>query len=68
LAVLGLCVLAPAVMAKQPSLIAIEVYDSPSGAAYVQLSDVLLNGKAEVRDCTPLQDAAIDKSTYNKLQ
>ena len=68
MAVLGLCVLAPAVMAKQPSLIAIEVYDSPSGAAYVQLSDVLLNGKAEVRDCTPLQDAAIDKSTYNKLQ
>ena len=55
-------------MARQPSLIAIEVYDSPSGAAYVQLSDVLINGKVEVRDCTPFQDAAIEKSTYNKLQ
>jgi hypothetical protein len=55
-------------MAKQASLIAIEVYDSPSGAAYAQLSDVLINGKAEVRDCTPFQAAAIDKSTYNKMQ
>ena len=68
LAAIGLCWCVPAVMAKQPSLIVIEVYDSPSGAAYVQLSDVLINGKAEVRDCTPFQGAAIDKSTYNKLQ
>jgi hypothetical protein len=68
LAALGLCWYAPAALAKQPSLIAIEVYDSPSGVAYVQLSDVLINGKAEVRDCTPFQDAAIEKSTYNKLQ
>ena len=68
MAVLGLGWRAPAGMAKQPSLIVIEVYDSPSGAAYVQLSDVLINGKAEVRDCTPFQAAAIDKSTYNKMQ
>ena len=68
LAVPGLAGLAPAVMAKPPSLIVIEVYDSPSGAAYVQLSDVLINGKPEVRDCTPFQDAAIDRSTYSKLQ
>jgi hypothetical protein len=68
LAVLGLSCWSPEVMAKQASLTAIEVYDSPSGAAYVQLSDVLINGKAEVRDCTPFQSAGIDKSTYNKLQ
>jgi hypothetical protein len=55
-------------MAKPPSLIAIELYDSPSGAAYVQLSDVLINGKIELRDCTPFQNAPIDRSTYNKLQ
>ena len=68
LAVLGLCCFARAAMAKQPSLIAIELYDAPSGAAYVQLSDVLINGKIEVRDCTPFQNAPIDRSTYNKLQ
>jgi hypothetical protein len=55
-------------MAKQPSLTVIEVYDSPSGAAYAQLSDVLINGKIEVRDCTPFQNAPIDRSTYNKMQ
>jgi hypothetical protein len=59
---------APAVLAKPPGLIVIEVYDGSSGAAYAQLSDVLINGKTEMRDCTPFQDAAIDKSTYNKLQ
>ncbi len=67
-ALLGLPWYAPSAMAKQPPLIAIEIYDSPSGAAYVQLSDVLINGKTELRDCTPFQNAAIDKSTYNKLQ
>jgi hypothetical protein len=49
-------------------LIAIEVYDGSSGAAYMQLADVLINGKAELRDCTPFQAAPIDRSTYNKLQ
>jgi len=68
LAALGLVWCAQAVMAKQPSLVAIELYDSPTGAAYVQLSDVLINGKIELRDCTPFQDAPIDRSTYNKLQ
>jgi hypothetical protein len=58
----------PAAIAKPPSLIAIEVYDGPSGPAYVQLSDVLINGKFEMRDCTPFQSASIDKSTYGKMQ
>jgi hypothetical protein len=68
LAALGLAWYAPPAMAKQPSLIAIEIYDAPSGPAYVQLSDVLINGKAELRDCTPFQASGIDRSTYNKLQ
>jgi hypothetical protein len=68
LAVLGLAWNAPHAMAKQPSLIAIEIYDTASGPAYVQLSDVFINGKTELRDCTPFQNAAIDRSTYNKLQ
>jgi hypothetical protein len=68
LAVLALGWYMPAAIAKPPSLIAIEVYDGPSGPAYVQLSDVLINGKFEMRDCTPFQSASIDKSTYGKMQ
>ncbi len=57
-----------AAFASQPSLTAIELYDGPNGAAYVQLGDVLINGKADFRDCTPFQTAGIDKSNYGKMQ
>jgi len=63
---LGLCV--PAAWAKPTPLIAIEVYDGPAGPAYLQLGDLLINGKAEMRDCTPFQAGAVDKSTYGKMQ
>jgi tetratricopeptide (TPR) repeat protein len=53
--------------AKPPSLTAIEIYDGPTGPAFVQFSDVLINGKVELRDCSPYQ-AAVDKSTYGKMQ
>lgn len=43
----------------------IELFDGPNGAAAVQLSDVLINGKAEVRSCGGA--AQINKSTYGKL-
>lgn len=52
---------------KEPSLTAIELYDGPSGAAYVQLTDVLINGKAELRNCATMETGAIDKSQYGKL-
>ena len=68
LAVMAMGWYTPSAFAKPPSLIAIEVYDGPSGPAYVQLGDVLINGKFEMRDCTPFQSASIDKSTYGKLQ
>jgi hypothetical protein len=68
LAALGLFWYALPVMARQPTLVAIELYDGPSGPAYMQLTDVLVNGKIELRDCTPFQAAPIDKSTYGKLQ
>ncbi|MGO9777230.1 MAG: hypothetical protein ACLQGT_11800 [Terracidiphilus sp.] len=58
---------APAASAKDVPLTAIELYDGPSGAAYVQLTDVLINGKAEMRDCSPYQSAAVDKSTYGRM-
>ena len=54
--------------ANQPALTAIELYDGPNGAAYAQLGNVLINGKATLRDCTPFQAAGVDKSSYNKMQ
>jgi hypothetical protein len=54
--------------AKEPSLTAIELYDGASGGAYIQLADVLVNGKAEVRSCAGSETSPIDKSTYNKFQ
>jgi hypothetical protein len=55
----------PAVHSKDVPLTAIELFDGPSGAAFVQLSDVLINGKAEVRACGGA--AQINKSNYGKL-
>jgi hypothetical protein len=65
-AVLGFGCFAPFAMAKQVPLMAVELYDGPSGAAYLQLSDVLVNGKFEMRDCAPFP-APIDKSAYGKM-
>src|SRR5215472_16123667 len=54
--------------AKEPSLTAIELYDGASGAAYIQIADVLINGKAELRSCVSSESASIDKSAFNKFQ
>lgn len=59
------CMLEGSGWAKEASLTAIELYDGPNGAAYVQLADLEINGKAEVRACGDLQ--RIDKSAYSKL-
>jgi hypothetical protein len=58
---------APAASAKDIPLTAIELYDGPNGAAYVQLTDVQINAKAEMRDCTPFQSGPVDKSAYGKM-
>ncbi len=50
---------------KDAPLIAIEIYDGPSGPAYVHITDVLINGKVELRSCASIQK--IDKSGYGKL-
>src|SRR5215469_12281061 len=51
--------------AKEPSLTAILVYRGPSGWLLMQASDVLLNGKVEIRECGGA--TTIDKSAYGKL-
>lgn len=50
---------------KDAPLTAIELFDGTSGAAFVQITGLLINGKAEVRSCegTP----QINKSNYGKL-
>jgi hypothetical protein len=59
-------VLALLAQAKEAPLTAIALYDSPKGAAYLQLTDVLINAKAELRICTGVTQR-IDRSAYGKL-
>jgi hypothetical protein len=65
LALLLLVLSAPAVLSKDVPLLAIELFDGPSGAAFVQVSELLINGKAEVRSCGGATQ--INKSNYGKL-
>jgi len=53
------------VWAKEPPLNAIVLYDTDKGAAYEQVTDLLINGKIEVRICATGQQ--IDKSAYGRL-
>lgn len=55
----------PPAHSKDVSISAIELYDSPNGAAFVQLNGLLINGKAEVRSCAGVTQ--INKSNYGKL-
>jgi hypothetical protein len=54
-------------MAKEPSLTAIEIFDGPSGATYLILGDVLINGKAEMHECDACEATRVDKAAYGKL-
>jgi tetratricopeptide (TPR) repeat protein len=56
----------PAVHSKDVSITAIELFDGASGAAFVQVSGFLINGKPEVRSCGGATQ--INKSAYGKLQ
>ncbi len=50
---------------KDVPVSAIVVFDGPNGAAAVQVTDFLMNGKAEVRSCEGASQ--INKSSYGKL-
>lgn len=51
--------------AKDASLTAVVLFDGPQGAAYVQITELALNGKIEVRNCDGV--SRLDKNTYNGL-
>ncbi len=53
------------VQAKEASVTAIALYDGASGAAYVQLTGLTLNGKTELRVCDG--GPKMDKSAYDNL-
>jgi tetratricopeptide (TPR) repeat protein len=65
LALLLLVLSGPAVLSKDVPLLAIELFDGPNGAAFAQVSELLINGKAEVRSCGGATQ--INKSNYGKL-
>jgi hypothetical protein len=52
-------------LAKDAPLTAIELYTGSSGPAYVHITDVLINGKIELRSCN--STPKIEKSAYGKL-
>ncbi len=56
--------LAASATAKDVSLTAIVLFDGPKGAAYVQMTGVMLNGKTEIRTCDTA--TKMDKSAYGK--
>jgi len=65
LALLLIALAVPNVQSKDIPLTAIELYDGPDGAAFVQLTGLLINGKTEVRGCGGATQ--INKSNYGKL-
>jgi len=54
-----------ATYAKDASLTAVVLFDTPRGASYVVITEATLNGKIEVRSCEGV--SKFDKSTYNGL-
>ena len=64
-ALLLIALVVPAVQSKDVPITAIELYDGPNGAAFVQLTGLMINGKAEVRGCGGATQ--INKSNYGKL-
>ncbi|HYM75929.1 MAG TPA: hypothetical protein VE377_08120 [Candidatus Dormibacteraeota bacterium] len=63
--ILLVALVVPAVYSKDVPITAIELYDGPNGAAFVQLTGLMINGKAEVRACGSATQ--INKSNYGKL-
>jgi hypothetical protein len=64
-ALLLIALAVPVVHSKDILITGIELYDGPDGAAFVQLTGLLINGKAELRSCNGVTQ--ITKSNYGKL-
>ena len=65
LVLLFVAVVGTTLHSKDVPLTAIELFDGPNGAAFVTITGLLMNGKAEVRSCGGATQ--INKSNYGKL-
>src|SRR5229473_3715247 len=65
LGLLGLLVFLPVALAKDKPLVAILLFEGPSGPAYVQISELQINAKSEMLACAA--GAKYDNSAYHKL-
>jgi hypothetical protein len=65
LAALLLIFITPRLSAKDAPLLGIELYVGKDGPAYLQIAEILVDGKTELRGC--IATTKIDKSSYGKL-
>lgn len=66
--ILGLaviCCVSISALAANTHATAIELFDTPSGAAYVQIAGVMINGKTDVRVCDGV--SKFDKRAYDLM-
>ena len=61
----ALLLLSATVLAKEPPLLGIVLFDSTDGPVYVQITGVMVNSKVEMRNCAGV--ARIDRRTYGAL-
>lgn len=59
------CLAASSALAANSHATAIELFDSPSGAAYVQIAGITMNGKTDVRLCDGMP--RFDKRAYDLM-
>ena len=61
----AICFSSASAFAANTRATAIELFDTPNGAAYVQIANVLMNGKTEVRVCDGMPK--FDKRAYDSM-
>ncbi len=61
----ALCLASTSALASNTHATAIELFDTPNGAAYVQIAGVMMNGKSDVRICEGMPK--FDKRAYELM-
>jgi hypothetical protein len=65
LGVAAICLASASAFAANTHATAIELFDTPNGAAYVQIAGVMMNGKTDVRVCDGM--SKFDKRAYDLM-
>ncbi len=61
----SICLVSISVLAANTHATAIELFDTPTGSAYVQIAGVMINGKTDVRVCDGMPK--FDKRAYDLM-